>query len=51
MKRDIKKEILTWKASQDRLPLLIRGARQVGKSYIIEEFGRQAFTNVSNCEF
>jgi uncharacterized protein len=53
MRRDIEKDLLKWKDEQDRLPLLIRGARQVGKSYIIEDFGKKAFHNsvVVNFEF
>lgn len=46
MKRDVEKELLSWKGQKDRLPLLLRGARQVGKSYIVEEFGKKAFENV-----
>lgn len=32
-----------WKAGQDRKPLIIRGARQVGKTWLMKEFGRTAF--------
>ncbi|MCK4995170.1 MAG: ATP-binding protein [Candidatus Omnitrophica bacterium] len=46
MKRDIKRDLFSWKERTDRLPLLLRGARQVGKSYIVEEFGKKAFKNV-----
>ena len=46
MKRDLEKDLFNWKESKDRLPLLLRGARQVGKSYIVEEFGKKAFKNV-----
>lgn len=45
MNRDIEKELLHWKNSQDRLPLLLRGARQVGKTFIIEKFASQHFTS------
>jgi len=38
--RHIDKELLAWKASQNRKPLLLRGARQVGKSSSIRELGR-----------
>ena len=53
MFRDIEKELFNWKKQEERLPLLIRGARQVGKSYVIEEFGKKAFKNivVVNFEF
>ena len=39
IKRDIDKILLSWKIDSDRKPLLIRGARQVGKSSTIEQFG------------
>ena len=39
--RHIDKDLLAWKASQNRKPLLLRGARQVGKSSSIRELGRQ----------
>ncbi len=53
MKRDLERELFNWKEHKDRLPLLLRGARQVGKSYIVEEFGKKAFKNlvVVNFEF
>lgn len=53
MKRDLEKYLLNWKECKDRLPLLLRGARQVGKSYIVEDFGKKAFKNlvVVNFEF
>ena len=40
IKRTIDKVLLEWKIDPDRKPLLIRGARQVGKSSTIEEFGK-----------
>jgi uncharacterized protein len=38
MKRNIFDKLKAWKGSPDRKPLLIRGARQVGKTYTIMEF-------------
>ncbi|MFH0764112.1 MAG: AAA family ATPase [Candidatus Omnitrophota bacterium] len=46
MKRDIERDLFNWKEHKDRMPLLLRGARQVGKSYIVEEFGKKAFKNI-----
>ena len=40
MKRTIMKELLDWKNSKRRKPLVLRGARQVGKTWVLEEFGR-----------
>jgi len=46
MKRDIYQTLMEWKDSETRRPLLVRGARQTGKSYIIREFGEKEFENV-----
>ena len=35
-----------WKKAQDRKPLLLLGARQVGKTYILKEFGKNEFSNM-----
>lgn len=51
MRRDIEKLLLNWKDHPLRMPLLIRGARQVGKSYIIETFGKQHFKNLVTINF
>ncbi len=45
MRRDIEKELISWKSQKERYPLIIRGARQVGKSYLIETFGKTHFKN------
>jgi len=43
MNRTINQYLLSWKNDPNRLPLLLRGARQVGKSYIIEKLGKEHF--------
>ena len=43
MKRNITKELSAWKNSKVRKPLILRGARQVGKTYILQEFGETDF--------
>lgn len=43
MLRNISKALLQWKNRPDRMPLLLRGARQVGKTYLIEYFGQTYF--------
>jgi uncharacterized protein len=40
-KRDIEEELLRWKNDNERQPLLIRGARQVGKSSVVRNFSSQ----------
>ncbi len=45
-------ELVKWKESHSRRPLLVRGARQVGKTYSIIEFAKAAFRNtLSELEF
>ncbi len=45
MKRDVDNILLQWKDETRRLPLLVRGARQVGKSFTISGFGERHFDN------
>jgi len=45
MKRDIIQYLRDWKNRKDRNPLIIRGARQVGKTYVIEKFAKNDFKN------
>ena len=51
MKRDLERDLFNWKEQKDRLPLLLRGARQVGKSYVVEEFGKKTFKNIVTVNF
>src|SRR5690242_4524301 len=51
MRRFIEKELLEWKSRKSRLPLIVRGARQVGKSYLIETFGKEHFSSVVTANF
>ena len=43
MKRAAMRRLLAWKEEPDRLPMIIRGARQVGKTWLMQEFGRREF--------
>lgn len=45
MEREIKKELIRWKDNPMRMPLILRGARQVGKSWLVENFGKENFEN------
>lgn len=45
MKRKITQQLIDWKNRSDHKPLILQGARQVGKTYILEEFGRQHYKN------
>ncbi|MBR5101916.1 MAG: ATP-binding protein [Muribaculaceae bacterium] len=46
MKRLIYNKLLEWKSRIDHKPLVLEGARQVGKTYILQEFGRNEFENM-----
>lgn len=46
MKRAIYKDLLEWKDSLRRKPLMLYGARQVGKTYILKDFGKREFVNL-----
>lgn len=43
MKRHLMTKLQTWKVSARRKPLILRGVRQTGKSYLLEAFGREHF--------
>ncbi len=43
MKRLIYQELLNWKYNPNRKPLLLQGARQVGKTYLVEQFGKNEY--------
>ncbi|MBU4483897.1 AAA family ATPase [bacterium] len=45
MKRTISPKLENWLKSRPRKPLILKGARQVGKTYIITEFGKKYFEN------
>ena len=51
MKRHILDTLKKWQKNNDRLPLLLRGARQVGKTYIIEYFGESCFESLLTINF
>jgi predicted AAA+ superfamily ATPase len=43
--------LLSWKLSSSRKPLVLKGARQVGKTYILKEFGKGEYDNVAYFNF
>lgn len=51
MKRFIMDKLIKWKNSKDRKPLILRGARQVGKTYILKQFGRENYEGVAYFNF
>ncbi|MGN1246429.1 MAG: ATP-binding protein [Muribaculaceae bacterium] len=52
MKRKIIEKLRQWKASELRKPLILAGARQVGKTYILKMFGKEEYDNIAyvNCD-
>ncbi|WP_028255812.1 ATP-binding protein [Veillonella magna] len=51
MERFILKKLLAWKESPYRKPLILKGVRQVGKTWILKEFGRRYYENTAYFNF
>ena len=51
MKRFLMDDLVEWKTRAGRKPLLLRGARQVGKTWLAKEFGRTSFKNTVYINF
>ncbi|WP_276795840.1 ATP-binding protein [Fusobacterium gonidiaformans] len=51
MKRFIMDDLVKWKDSKYRKPLILKGVRQVGKTWILKEFGRLYYDNVAYFNF
>ncbi len=51
MERFITDELIKWKNSKNRKPLILKGARQVGKTYILKDFGKNNYENVAYFNF
>jgi len=51
MKRTLYSELSTWKKSPNRKPLIIKGARQTGKTWLMKEFGRQEYAETAYINF
>lgn len=45
LRRKIEKELLKWKKKEDKKPLLVCGARQIGKTFIIDKFAKENYDN------
>ena len=52
MKRNVFEKLLEWKQKKNRKPLILNGARQVGKTYILRAFGEECYEKVAyiNCD-
>ena len=51
VERFILKKLLAWKNSPYRKPLILKGVRQVGKTWILKEFGRRYYENTAYFNF
>lgn len=51
MERILISQLLKWKEKCDRKPLILRGARQVGKTWLLKDFGKRFFKNVCYINF
>ena len=51
MKRFIVDKLIKWKNSKYRKPLILKGARQVGKTYILKEFGKENYNDIAYFNF
>jgi len=51
MERDIYEKLVNWKNNPYRKPLIVDGARQVGKTWIIEDFGKRNYKNIVKIDF
>ncbi len=51
MERLILKKLLNWKNSAYRKPLILKGVRQVGKTWILKEFGKRCYENTAYFNF
>ncbi len=45
MKRNAMQDLINWKTSEERKPLVLKGARQVGKTWLMKEFGRNYYNS------
>lgn len=51
LKRFILSELIKWKESKYRKPLILKGARQIGKTYILKQFGQENYEGVAYFNF
>jgi predicted AAA+ superfamily ATPase len=51
IERNIIEQLLAWKASKDRKPLILQGARQIGKTWVMQTFGERYFEHTAYFNF
>ena len=45
MKRNAIEDLIKWKSSEERKPMVLKGARQVGKTWLMKEFGKNYYSS------
>ncbi len=50
-RRKIEKELLAWSKDSKHKPIILRGARQVGKSFVVRKFAKENFKNLVEINF
>lgn len=51
VERSVINDLLQWKQSKQRKPLILKGVRQVGKTWILNEFGKRYYDNIAYFNF
>ena len=51
LKRKIDQYLIDWKNDKDKMPLIVKGARQIGKTDAIENFAKNNYSNVIEINF
>ena len=51
MKRQRYQQLIDWKNSKNRKPLILQGARQVGKTFLVNQFGKNEYKHFINLNF
>ena len=51
IKRNLNRDLIVWKNSIRRKPLILQGVRQVGKTWLLKDFGRTEFENIAYFNF
>lgn len=51
MKRTLTDELIHWKSSKRRKPLVLQGVRQVGKTWLVKDFGQREYTDLATFNF
>lgn len=45
LKRNAIEDLIKWKSSEERKPMVLKGARQVGKTWLMKEFGKNYYSS------